>query len=409
VGIFARTCFCRMVCSSWASDPGDLGVSCSRLPLSGFETENLSAGSGRTPKDCRRGPPATFLCCVNVSVWLRRVRTASDALRAASNARRGFAPVDAAIAPVPGCWPPLDCHMSRAEGGPLDCAGLGGAGGCLAPRGRRCSLPRTRRTGISRPACGSVIGLALPTTCGVLIARVLRTTVRSARVPVDGCWAHRAVCDGRGRELPALRGAGTSLKPWGPRLASGASPRPANDRAHFLFSQLFDPRPAAAHARPPTTRSPARRRRPARRVFAPCWSGASIGAGSRPALTALYVAYVAAAIVGLDLSRNSQRFRSAVCRYVRGSLRRTDRRRPAFGDTAPIVLTWRPAKTSVPPMRRRLDGAGHTASSTRSDRLPRSRQRTRSRRFSARRDRCVATPVRNSRRRRPPGRRSSAR
>ena len=267
-----------------------LGISAFVLSvaLSGFETENLAAGIAANAKGLPGAAAGTFLGGVTfLAFGVAGLGGLIAPIRV--ELPMGFA-VWTAVAPVPLLACAIDGHISAPRRAPRGL--VGGGTGWAGPPDARCSPPRTRRSRSDGPASGSP-GLALLTGGGWLIGQGLRTTVRQLGVPQTLLGNTALAATVEAEELarfavPARRGR--------PEIGLGSI---AGTIVHFValnagIIALVKPLTLG----PQTTRfylpvavvSPA--------IFAALLMVRKrLGRIEGAALTALYVAYVAAAIV----------------------------------------------------------------------------------------------------------------
>ena len=270
-----------------------LGISAFVLSvaLSGFETENLAAGIAANAKGLPGAAAGTFLGGVTfLAFGVAGLGGLIAPIRVELPTR--FA-VWTAVAPVPLLACAIDGHISRAEGGLLVVWSVVALVG-LARSGRSLlASEQEEEEEIRRPGLRLVIGLALLTGGGWLIGQGLRTTVRQLGVPQTLLGNTALAATVEAEELarfavPARRGR--------PEIGLGSL---AGTIVHFValnagIIALVKPLTLG----PQTTRFylPVAAVSPA--IFAAVLMARKrLGRTEGAALTALYVAYVAAAIL----------------------------------------------------------------------------------------------------------------
>lgn len=149
------------------------------VALSGFETENLAAGIAANAKGLPGAAAGTFLGGVTfLAFGVAGLGGLIAPIRVGLPAR--FA-VWTAISPLPLFAFAVDGHLSRPEGGLLVVWSVVALVG-LARSGREL-LADDDEERVRRPALRLFVGLALLTGGGFLIGQGLRTTVRQLGVP----------------------------------------------------------------------------------------------------------------------------------------------------------------------------------------------------------------------------------
>lgn len=150
------------------------------VALSGFETENLATGIAANAKGLPGAAAGTFLGGVTfLAFGVAGLGGLIAPIRVALPTR--FA-VWMAVAPLPLLIFAIDGHLSRPEGGLLVIWAVVALVG-LARSGRSLLVPEDEEERVRRPGLRLVVGLALLTGGGWLIADGLRTTVRQFGVP----------------------------------------------------------------------------------------------------------------------------------------------------------------------------------------------------------------------------------
>jgi cation:H+ antiporter len=150
------------------------------VALSGFETENLATGIAANAKGLSGAAAGTFLGGVTfLAFGVPGLGGLIAPIRVELPTR--FA-VWTAISPLPLFAFAVDGHLSRLEGGLLVGWSVVALAG-LAQSGRDLLAPEDEDEHVRRPGLRLLVGLALLTGGGWLIAEGLRTTVRQLGVP----------------------------------------------------------------------------------------------------------------------------------------------------------------------------------------------------------------------------------
>jgi cation:H+ antiporter len=150
------------------------------VALSGFETENLATGIAANAKGLPGAAAGTFLGGVTfLAFGVAGLGGLIAPIRVELPTR--FA-VWTAVAPLPLFAFAVDGYLSRPEGGLLVVWSIVALVG-LARSGRELLAPEEEEEHVRRPGIRLFVGLALLTGGGWLIAEGLRTTVRQLGVP----------------------------------------------------------------------------------------------------------------------------------------------------------------------------------------------------------------------------------
>ena len=150
------------------------------VALSGFETENLATGIAANAKGLPGAAAGTFLGGVTfLAFGVAGLGGLIAPIRVELPAR--FA-VWTAIAPLPLLACAIDGHISRIEGGLLVVWSVVALVG-LARSGREMLAAEDDDERVRRPGVRLLVGLALLTGGGWLIGQGLRTTVRQLGIP----------------------------------------------------------------------------------------------------------------------------------------------------------------------------------------------------------------------------------
>ena len=150
------------------------------VALSGFETENLATGIAANAKGLPGAAAGTFLGGVTFLAWgVAGLGGLIAPIRV--ELPRRFA-VWTAVAPLPLLGFAIDGHLSRPEGGLLVIWAVAALVG-LARSGRSLLAREDEDQRVRRPGLRLFVGLALLTGGGWLIADGLRTTVRQFGIP----------------------------------------------------------------------------------------------------------------------------------------------------------------------------------------------------------------------------------